>query len=86
MKKNVWVLGGAFLLVNALGWWWAGSARRSVENGGEAAATNAVTVAEEVAKSEWKVFRPNLVSVKQVSLTSDRLLTLRFTFSRPVDW
>ena len=88
MNKNVWVFGGIFggalLLVNGLGWWWAGSARRAVPE----AEPERVEITEEreLTDPEVKISRPVLQAVKQVDLSADRILSLRFTFSQPVDW
>ena len=71
--------GLAFLVLNAGGWWWVksgGRERRSETRGTETAAEAPVSALKPLA----------LMQLEQVALSPERLQTLAFMFTGPVDW
>ncbi len=72
-------LGLALLVVNAGGWWWvkSGDRERRTEDGDQKTET----------ETPVPVLKPlAVVSLEQVALSPERLQTLAFTFTGPVDW
>ena len=71
----------AFLFLNACGWWWV------KQRPAEAARPVGGLVPPSPTAQDAPVLKPlSVVSLEQVSLTPERLLTLAFTFTGPVDW
>ncbi|MEI7899075.1 MAG: MG2 domain-containing protein [bacterium] len=73
--------GLAFLVINVGGWWWVksgggGTGSSKVLKGERSEAGGAVSVLKPLA----------VVRLEQVALSPERLQTLAFTFSGPVDW
>jgi uncharacterized protein YfaS (alpha-2-macroglobulin family) len=71
----------AFLCLNACGWWWV------KQRPPETARPGAALVPPDPVAEVAPVLKPfAVVGMEQVALTPERLLTLAFTFTGPVEW